>query len=61
MRAELSVQHIPMRLAPLLGAAALALTSAGVTDNPAVVERLAASYAAINRPLDTAPAVVPSR
>ncbi len=49
MRAEMQVQHEPMRLAPLLGAAALALTSAGATVNEAIVERLATTYAAVNQ------------
>jgi N-acetylglucosamine kinase-like BadF-type ATPase len=48
MSAHLPIQHEPMRLAPLLGAAALALSAAGVAVDAEMVERLAASYAAIN-------------
>ena len=46
MRDEIPVTFEPMLLAPLLGAAALALESAGITADRALVGRLAQSYAA---------------
>lgn len=49
MGAQLPIQHEPMRLAPLLGAAALALTAAGVVVDEALLERLSTSYAAVNQ------------
>ncbi len=45
MRDELPVTFEPMRLAPLLGAAVLALEAAGVKADHAIVDRLAQSYA----------------
>lgn len=48
MNVELPVVHEPMRLAPLLGATALALSAAGVEVDEAMVERLASSYAAVS-------------
>ena len=47
MRAELPAVEEPMRLAPLLGAAALALASAGVVVDSGLVDRLDSTYAAI--------------
>ena len=47
MRAELPSAEEPMRLAPLLGAAALALNAAGVEVDEEVVDRLDATYARI--------------
>lgn len=47
MHAEVPVRTEPMRLAPLLGAAVLALGAAGVTVDEAVVERLASTHAAL--------------
>ena len=46
MRDELPVTFEPMLLAPLLGAAALALESAGIHADRALVDRLAKTYAA---------------
>ncbi|MBL9136771.1 MAG: hypothetical protein JNK85_12915 [Verrucomicrobiales bacterium] len=46
MQEDLNVQDQPMLLAPLLGAAALALNAAGFDVGPEVVTRLATSYAA---------------
>jgi len=54
MRAELPVRHEPMRLAPLLGAAALALQAAGVEVDSAVVGRLDTTYAALADRMDSA-------
>lgn len=48
MREDVEIRNEPMRLAPLLGAAALALHAAGVPVDSEMVDRLATSYAAIN-------------
>lgn len=49
MSAELAVVHQPMRLAPLLGATALALANAMVDVDCAMVDRLAKSYAEVSK------------
>ena len=46
LAAEIPAEEVPMMLAPLLGAAALALTEAGVTLTPEIVERLRTTYEA---------------
>lgn len=48
MNEELPAVHEPMRLAPLLGATALALKAAGVEVDEAMVDRLATSYARVS-------------
>lgn len=50
MRSELPVLHEPMRLAPLLGAAVLALGEAGAKVDSALVDRLAKSYGEVCGP-----------
>jgi len=58
MRAELPVVFEPMLLAPLLGAAALALDAAGIRTDRSLVNRLAQTYAAAvqSQASQTAPA-----
>jgi N-acetylglucosamine kinase-like BadF-type ATPase len=60
MSAELPVVHEPMRLAPLLGATALALTAAGVEVDSAMVDRLASSYAEASSRATAAPTSAPN-
>ncbi len=59
MSAELAVAHQPMRLAPLLGATALALSNALVEVDGNMVDHLAQSYSQIN-PDAADPAALPS-
>lgn len=59
LRNHVPVRHESMRLAPLLGAAALALQAAGIETSPALVDRLATSYAAISDPAVAAPSPGP--
>lgn len=53
LRSEMNVVHEPMRLAPLLGAATLALFEAGVTVDEPLVDLLAKSYADVCATSDT--------
>lgn len=57
---EIDVVETPMLLAPLLGAAALALSAAGVDLTPAIVERLRTTYDAVSSATPPQPPAPPS-